>query len=107
MTFTDVLSWQQPRQTERSFQASVVRYATLMGWRCYHTHRSDHSAAGFPDLVLVRRPRIVFAELKGPRTPTSSAQIEWLDELRACGQEVYRWRAGTADWEIIERVLGR
>src|SRR5688572_19177552 len=42
-------------QTERAFQAQVVKYARLMGWTAYHTHDSRRSQAGFPDLVLVRR----------------------------------------------------
>jgi hypothetical protein len=60
-----------PRQTERSFQAQVVKLAELLGWRCYHTLRSEGSASGFPDLVLVRarhpKPRVIFAELKADR----------------------------------------
>jgi hypothetical protein len=68
------------RQTEKAFQAEVVRYARLMGWMCFFTTDSRHSPAGWPDLVLIRRRRIVFAELKADL-----------------------WRP--SDWEEIERCL--
>ena len=48
--------------TEDRWQALVVLEARARGWRVYHTHDSRRSAAGFPDLVLVRPPRVVFAE---------------------------------------------
>lgn len=92
-----------PRLSERQFQSQVVKAAGLLGWRCYHTLRSEGSAAGFPDLVLVRRPRVVFAELKAQRTPVTDDQRAWIAELRACGQEAYIWRPD--DWSTIERVL--
>lgn len=91
------------RQTERAFQASVVRYAELMGWHTYHTYDSRRSNAGFPDLVLVRRPRVIFAELKSQRGRLRPAQRLWIEELRACGQDVRLWRP--SDWEDIERAL--
>jgi hypothetical protein len=77
------------RQSERAFQAQVVRYARLMGWRAWHDNATNAPRAckhckkplnlprndpGFPDLVLVRRPRIVWVELKGERTPVTQEQ---------------------------------
>lgn len=58
--------------------------ALALGWRGYHTHRSQHSPAGFPDLVLVRRGRLVFAELKrqADRYQPTPAQAAWLEDLR-------------------------
>jgi len=93
-----------PRITERDFLASVRSLAQLLGWTCYHTWQSVHSPAGFPDLVLVRPPRIIFAELKvGNRQPTP-AQERWLNLLREChGVEAYLWRP--EDWEQIQAIL--
>lgn len=86
------------------FQHQVLRYAELTGWRAYHTYDSRRSAAGFPDLVLVRRPRVIFAELKGARTPIRDDQRDWLGALQDCGSvEVYCWRP--RNWEAIERIL--
>ena len=81
----------------------MVRYARLMGWRTYHTYDGRRSDAGFPDLVLVRRPRVVWAELKAERGKTTDDQRAWLDELRACGQEVHIWRP--SHWRAIEEAL--
>jgi hypothetical protein len=92
-----------PLVTERRWQAQVLQLASAFGWKGYHTWNSQHSAAGFPDLVLVRRPRVVFAELKTNRGLVSDAQQAWLDELAACGLEAYVWRPG--DLEHVVRTL--
>jgi hypothetical protein len=89
--------------SERAFQSQVVRYARLAGWAVYHTYDSRRSQPGFPDLVLVRRPRIVWAELKSQRGKVTTEQQAWIDELRACDQEVHVWRP--SDWRTVERVL--
>jgi hypothetical protein len=85
-----------PRQTERSFMRAVVEYAELRGWRCYHTHTSKHSPAGFPDLVLVRarhpQPRVVYIECKADRGRVTVDQRAWIADLRACEQEAYVFR---------------
>lgn len=91
------------RMTEAHWQRQVVAYAELMKWRAYHTHDSRRSNPGFPDLVLVRRPRVVWVELKADRGRLTSDQRDWLDDLRACGQEVFVWRPN--DWPIVEKVL--
>ncbi len=91
---------------EKDFLQAVKELAQLQGWLTYHTWNSQHSPAGFPDLVLVRPPRLVFAELKVGRNRPTPAQQEWLRQLGACPQvEVYLW---TPDhWAEIERVLRR
>ena len=92
-----------PRMTERRFQQQVIRCAELLGWRWYHVRDSRRSPAGFPDLVLVRRPRVIFAELKTDRNHPTDDQRAWLEDLRACGQETYLWHP--RDWQRIERLL--
>jgi len=79
---------------EEDWQAQVVRWARRMGWDTYHTWDSRHSAAGFPDLVLLRDERMVVAELKSERGKTTESQDLWLGafqkvELRP---EVFVWR---------------
>src|SRR3712207_848242 len=71
--------------TERDFQAQVVQFARLCGWRCYHTHDSRRSEPGFPDLILARPPRLLAVELKTNRGKVTDAQAEWLETLAACG----------------------
>ena len=60
--------------------------------------------AGWPDLVLVRPPRIIFAELKNDRGEVRPAQLEWLDVLRLLPYaEVYLWRP--SDWDAVVETL--
>lgn len=90
--------------SERQFQAAVLEYAELVGWRCYHTRASRRSRAGFPDLTMVRCDRLVFAELKTNRGRVPTEQAAWLDALARCGAvETDLWRP--IDWSTIERVL--
>ena len=77
---------------ERPFMAAVVKIAKLRGWMLYHTHDSRRSTSGFPDLVLVRPPRLIFAELKSIKGKPSIQQTAWLDALGGCGFEVFCWR---------------
>jgi hypothetical protein len=76
------------------------------GWLGYHTHRSDRSPAGFPDLCLVRGRRLVFAELKTDAAASKPTveQIRWLDHLAGTTDaEVYLWRP--QHWEDVQRIL--
>lgn len=94
-----------PRQTEKGFQATVIAFARLHGWTVYHTFDSRRSAAGYPDLTLVKGGRLLFVELKSEAGKTTAAQRAWLCLLGAVpGVEVYEWRPSS--WAEIERVLG-
>ena len=90
--------------SEKQFQAQVVQLARYQGWLVYHTYDSRRSADGFPDLVLVRPPTVLFVELKTEKGVTSMAQEEWLTVLGDCSQaETALWRPGS--WDEIERTL--
>ena len=89
--------------SEKEFQAQVLELARLCGWRVYHTHDSRRSAAGFPDLVLVKKQSLLFAELKTDTRDTTPEQQVWLEDLRAAGQEVHIWRPG--NWATIQERL--
>jgi hypothetical protein len=99
--------------TEAQLLANVRELAGVLGWLTYHTHRSDRSEAGFPDLVLVRRGRVIFAELKDATRKVTGDQQLWLDRLgdvehvAAAAVTVHVWRP--ADWlsGLIERELRR
>lgn len=91
---------------ERDFQATVVDLAVLKGWRAWHDNDSRRNAAGLPDLILLRPPRLLFVELKTERGRIQPEQQQWIDELGRCpGVEVHLWRPG--DWSsgVIEEVL--
>lgn len=87
---------------EKALQNAVVELAKLYGWRVHHTRPAQMPSgkwatpiqghAGFPDLVLVRPPEILFVELKSAIGRTSPQQDEWLADLTASGVEVHLWR---------------
>ena len=78
--------------TEADLQASVEDLATFRGWAKYHTHDSRRSDPGFPDLVLWRDHRLIFAELKAAKGKLTPEQETTLDALMLTGSEVYVWR---------------
>lgn len=97
----------QARSTsEADLLAAVRRVANVSGWRAYHTYRSDKSEPGFPDLVLVRDERLVFAELKAQRGRLEPAQHAWLNALAVVERvETYVWRPLDALNKTILEVL--
>ena len=103
-------------ERERDFQRAVIDLARLMGWRVHHTRPAltrrgrwltpIQGDAGFPDLVLVRAGRVIFAELKCNGVRPTPQQQAWLDALASCaGVECYLWTP--ADWKTIIDTLRR
>ena len=90
--------------TEKVFQGHVKQLALICGFRVYHTHDSRRSDAGFPDLVMIRRGRLIVAELKREKGKTTPDQEAWIEAFRETGAETYVWRP--ADWLEIVRVIG-
>lgn len=105
--------------SEKQLQTAVISTAKNLGWKVSHFGSTvkvvkrgdryatvpDPGASGFPDLVMVRPPRLMFVELKGKTGQTSDAQADWLSTLsKVDGEiEVYVWRPN--DWE--SGVIGR
>ena len=85
--------------SEKDFQRQVIELAELNGFLVYHTHDSRKSAKGFPDLVMARTERVVFAELKTEKGLVSREQWLWLAAL----PNAYVWRP--SDWDSIVKVL--
>jgi hypothetical protein len=111
-------------EDEESWLGWVVDYAIRVArppWRWYHTRDSRRSVPGFPDLVLVRPPRLLFVELKTERGKLTADQVAWLEDLEMVSAtfvgrawdppadplpppvEVYVWRP--SDRPEIERIL--
>ena len=92
--------------TEETFQASVIKVAKEMGWMLFHDNDSRRSAAGFPDLVMTRDGRTIFAELKSQQGRIRTEQTQWMAELeKTQGVEVYLWRPSDMD-QILETLMG-
>jgi len=79
--------------SERTFREQVRHWAEARGWTVYFTWSSRNSPAGFPDLVLLRPPRLLIAELKTQTGKTTRAQDRWLGLLGLVPcVEVHLWR---------------
>ena len=92
--------------TETELSDNVRQLATALNFLAYHTWRSDHSPAGFPDWVFVKDGRLIFVELKRQKGKLSPHQEEWILELIPCNSvEVYVWRP--SEWlnGTVERIL--
>jgi hypothetical protein len=98
-----------PTVTEAHFQQRVTDLAQHCGWHVIHfrpvytsgrwrTPLSGH--AGFPDLVLARRGRVIAAELKTDAGRLTTEQRAW---LAALGDHGRVWRP--RDWNDITREL--
>ena len=88
--------------TEDAWQAIVISQAKARGWRVYHTFDSRRSTAGYPDLTLVRPPRVLFVELKTAAGRLTPAQLDWIGDLRHChGVEAHVWRPGDSYLETL------
>lgn len=91
--------------TESAWQQQVVELATLYGWLHYHAYDSRRSDPGWPDLVLVRPPKLLVVELKTDTGRLTRSQTEWLALLDACGVETAVWRP--RDFDAVHDRLRR
>jgi hypothetical protein len=101
--------------SESQFQGQVQELATLYGWEYMHirpglnqrgawrTPISGTLGAGWPDLILVRGDRTVFAELKSEKGKLTAAQVTVLNLLESAGHQVFCWRP--SDWDTLVEVL--
>jgi hypothetical protein len=104
------------KQSEKDFQAAVIRFAKLTGWRVQHTRTVQirpgvwatplQGHSGFPDLVLAHPTRgLLFVELKALNGRLSKEQKDWLIVLSETAAEVHVWYP--SDWPQIEERLQR
>jgi len=103
-----------PLITEAEFQRQLIDLASMLGWSWGHfrpakTNRgwrvpvSGPLGAGWPDLVLVREDRLIFAELKRSRKHPPSPDQRFVLELLKGVAETYLWTPD--DLDEIARVL--
>lgn len=110
--------------SERELQKAVIELAQRLGWLVAHFPSAPVRAGkyvtptqgdskGFPDLVLVRRHRLLFVELKAKAGRVRPDQKKWMDTLKEVNfdpligniVEVYLWKP--EDWVngTVERML--
>ena len=93
------------RSPENDLQRAVIELAEMLGYRCYHNARAKgnlraKTSVGFQDLVLVKAPRLIFAEMKADGkylTPGAEA-------LEGIGDRGVRQAGGL--WTLAPRRLG-
>jgi|PlaIllAssembly_1097288.scaffolds.fasta_scaffold219083_3 hypothetical protein len=98
--------------SEDELLTHVLDIAWLYKWRRYHVRNSKQGIiqgeTGFPDVVLVKRERLLFIELKKQDGRTSPDQRAWIADLLAVpGIETFIWRP--SDWldGTVQRTLAR
>jgi hypothetical protein len=100
--------------SEAEFTRHVIELAHTYHYRVAHfrpgmkadgTWRTavQGDGAGFPDVVLVRGPTLIAAELKVKNNKPTPMQLLWLSWLAATGAKTFIWRP--RDWEEIKVVL--
>jgi hypothetical protein len=101
-------------ESETQFQHRVTQLAEDLGWHWLHLGHDPRGrnnqgprgtlVKGFPDLMMVRGERMIFAELKAQRAPrpTVTQQLV-LFTLAGAGASAYIWRP--SDWPQILHVL--
>ena len=104
--------------SEKEWTKQVIDLAHAYKWRVAHFRAAmtkhgwrtpvQADGKGFPDLVLVRRDRLIFAELKAGGGNLSKEQKDWLIacEIVARGLlniKVFCWYP--SDFDDVQRIL--
>ena len=104
-----------PVESEADFQTWVIELAQRMGYKVAHFrggwskdgkryNTPVQGDPGFPDIVMAKVGRVIFAELKSDHHgKLSPEQVEWGRVLSLTDAECYLWRP--ADREEITEVL--
>jgi hypothetical protein len=101
-------------RNERAWQGVVLDTAANTGWLRAHVRPAQTSqgwrtpvegdAKGFSDVLLLRPPRQVVAELKMPGKKPTAEQVRWLDYFAGVpGVEVFLW--DPRDWVEVVTTL--
>lgn len=102
-------------QTEKQFQRAVTDLADRLGWQWLHVYRTGNAdghwltpaagplGRGWPDLVLIRRSTVIYAELKAQTGSMTEAQKAVHRILGDVSPHVYVWRP--SDWPRILEVM--
>jgi len=101
--------------TEAQFQKQVTDLATRLGWSWLHIERMGNDqgrwrtptsgplGTGWPDLVLIRRGSLIFAELKAEGKYLTEPQKQVRNLLDYTVHPYYVWRP--SDFNQVLEVL--
>lgn len=98
--------------TEAALSSLVLTFCHRLGLPAYHTHNSQRSESGFPDITIAGQDHVWFLEIKGWQPGSkrygqpSLDQTDWLTALNrgasVTARLVYPWQ-----WPEIEAELLR
>lgn len=83
---------------EAKLLQAIREACKVKGYLVYHTHRSDKSEPGWPDLVITNGFWLKFWELKKEKGKVSKEQQMWLDTLSALPLDVDVRVVRPSDW---------
>lgn len=90
--------------SEPALQARVRAICKALGLLVYHTHNSQRSDKGWPDLVIAGSG-FLFRELKTEIGKVEPEQATWIEGLNAAGGNARVWRPTDLLSGRIEREL--
>ena len=99
-------------RSEAEFQTHLLQLLRARGWRCTHSPpRPSRNRfitfgdPGFPDVVALRPPDLVFLELKYYGNAARPEQRVWLNGLAAVTNEHVRaWCVDPGAWPLLVRL---
>jgi len=94
---------------ESELANSVIELAEAYSWRVayFPTWAAvNKRRKGFPDMVLVRDGRLIFAELKREKQKPSEKQQAWLDDLGLVAEGTYLLSVLIRVWRPSDLLSG-
>lgn len=90
---------------ERDFTKAIIDLAMCHRWLVHHTWDSRRTTGkGFPDIVMVRGGKVIWAELKASdKSRRTDSQLAWADALLAAGADYHLWTP--SDMPQIEQII--
>lgn len=107
-----ILDPPDPLKDETAFRKKLKALFDAFGWRTSHTYRARSpkgawltpADVGFPDLVCLRPPSLVFLECKSVGARKQDAdQLIWIGGLQGC-PGVGAWTVNPADWPELVKL---
>lgn len=92
--------------SEDALLAEVLKICAKHGALAFHSVESKRDIGkGYPDLTIVGRGGVLFAELKTESGHRSPMQTVWHYRLIAAGQRSVLWRPGDLESGRVESIL--
>jgi Holliday junction resolvase len=101
---------------EAEWMVTIGDALDLTGWAWIHhrparrkggkwtTPTQGNSSKGFPDIVAVRSPRVLWIEVKTNTGRTTPEQKQWVESLRSSGQEAHVLHF-PRDWHRFDALI--